>query len=137
MNFRLKGASGALTGKHFDIGDSLTIGSADQADIRHPGLQPRHAIIRVEDGGLILEAEGAVEINGEQTTRQGLESGDEIRVDTLRFVLQAPGLKPVRVLEEVSGESRSGRVWAVAGGLAIAVAAAAAWWFLLGPGSVA
>jgi hypothetical protein len=136
MIYRLKAASGPLTGRTFDIGDGLLLGSADDADIRDPGLASRHAVIRPDGGGLILEAEGRVEINGEQVERRGLESGDEIRLGTLRFVLQAPGLKPARVLEPVAPE-RSGvgaAGWLVAA-LVAAAAAAAGWWWLAGPGA--
>lgn len=136
MMYRLKAASGPLTGQTYDIGDGLLLGSDEAADIRDPNLAPRHAEIRPEGGGLLLRAEGPVEINGEIVERHVLESGDEIRVETLRFVLQAPGLKPARVLEPVAPK-RSGPglvVW-VAAALAAAAAATAGWWWLAGPGS--
>lgn len=136
MMYRLKAASGPLTGQTFDIGDGLLLGSADGADIRDASLEPRHAEILPEGGGLLLRAEGRVEINGERVERHVLESGDEIRVETLRFVLQAPGLKPARVLEPVA-PSRSGPgavVW-IAAALAAAAAATVGWWWLVGPGS--
>ncbi len=135
MNYRLKGASGPLTGRTFDIGGGLSLGSAPDADIRDAGLQARHARIRVDDDALILEADGPVEVNGEAVRRRALESGDELRVETLRFVLQAPGLKPARVLEPVEPPGSGRRLgWWLAAATA-AAAGASAWWFLLGPGS--
>ncbi|MBY6203732.1 FHA domain-containing protein [Halomonas denitrificans] len=134
MNYRLKGASGPMTGRTFDIGDGLTIGSAPDADIRDAALESRHARIRVDDDALVLEADGPVEVNGEAVRRRALESGDELRIATLRFVLQAPGLKPARVLEPVEAAGSGGRWgWLLAAGAA-AAAGAAGWWFLLGPG---
>ena len=136
MIYRLKAASGPLTGRTFDIGDGLVLGSAEDADIRDPALAPRHAVIRPDGGGLVLDAEGRVEINGEVVARRGLESGDEIRLETLRFVLQAPGLKPARVLEPVAPQrtGRSPMAW-IAAALAAAAAAGAGWWWLAGPGT--
>lgn len=134
MKFRLKAASGPLTGRTFDIGERLVIGSADDVDVRDPGLAPHHAVLRLQDGGLVLESDHSVEVNGEPVTVHGLESGDEIRVATLRFVLQAPGLKPVRVLDapRPSGRTRAG--WWI-GAVVLAASAVAAWWWLAGPGS--
>ena len=130
MKFRLKGASGPLTGQTFEVGEGLAIGSAPDADIRHDALRPSHARIRVDGGGLVLVAEGPVEVNGESVRERALESGDE-----LRFVLQAPGLKPARILEPTAPVPQGNRwVWWLAG-LSAAAGGTAAWWFLAGPGS--
>lgn len=136
MMYRLKAASGPLTGQTFDIGEGLLLGSAEDADIRDSRLAPRHAEIRPGGGGLLLQAVGRVEINGEIVEQRALESGDEIRLETLRFVLQAPGLKPARVLEPVApSRSGPGPVAWIAAALAAAAAATAGWWWLAGPGS--
>jgi len=63
-----------------------------------------------------------------------LQSGDEIQFGTSRFVLQAPGLKPARVLDQVPARRSSAWKWLAAAGLAVA-AGAAGWWFLIGPGA--
>jgi hypothetical protein len=63
-------------------------------------------------------------LNGEEIRSAALASGDEIRVGVCRFVLQAPGLKPRRVLTQEAVEPRRSFIpWLVAGGLL----AAAAW----------
>lgn len=135
MKYRLKGASGPMTGRTFDIGDGVSIGSAADADIRGDELLARHARIRVDDEALVLEAEGPVEVNGEVVRRRALESGDELRFETLRFVLQAPGLKPARVLEPVEAKGAGSRLGWVLAAAAAAASGAAGWWYLLGPGS--
>lgn len=134
MKYRLKGASGPLTGRTFDIGNGLAIGSAEGADLRDSALESAHARIVVVDEGLVLEADGPSEVNGEAVQRKALESGDELRFGTLRFVLQAPGLKPARVLDDEPAPARGWLHWAV-GAAGAAAAAAAGWWWLLGPGS--
>lgn len=133
MKFRLKSASGPLTGQTFDLDDSTLLGSAANADVRIDGLDAEHARIVRRDGGLVLEASGEARVNGESVRNAALESGDEIQFGTARFVLQAPGLKPVRVLDQVPARQASGWKWLVAAGL-LAAAGAAGWWFLLGPG---
>ncbi|MDX1626256.1 MAG: FHA domain-containing protein [Wenzhouxiangellaceae bacterium] len=127
--YRLKAASGEWTGQAFPLEDDTLIGSDAEADVRHDSLEPRHARIVREDDALMLETAGPTWVNGEPVERRPLESGDELRFGTLRFVLQAPGLKPPRVLEETARPSRTWLRWAAIVAVA-AGAAAAAWWFL-------
>ncbi|MEX2499905.1 MAG: FHA domain-containing protein [Wenzhouxiangellaceae bacterium] len=131
--YRLKSASGPLTGQTFGLGESTLIGSSEGADVRLDGLEAEHAKIVRRDGGLVLEAAGEVRVNGETVGTAALQSGDEIQFGTFRFVLQAPGLKPVRVLDQVPESRASGWKWLAAAGVA-AAAAAAGWWLWLGPG---
>lgn len=136
MKYRLKSASGPQTGQTFNLDESTLLGSADNADVRLDGLDAEHAKIVRRDGGLVLEAFGQVRVNGEDVESTPLQSGDEIQFGTARFVLQAPGLKPARVLDQVPARRTSGWKWLAAAGL-LAAAGAAGWWFLLGPGAVA
>jgi len=136
MEFRLKSASGPQTGQTFDLDESTLLGSGESADVRLEGLEAEHARIVRRDGGLVLEASGAARVNGEAVTSTALQSGDEIQFGTSRFVLQAPGLKPARVLDQVPARRAWGWKWLAAAGL-LAAAGAAGWWFLLGPGAAA
>jgi len=134
MQYRLKSASGPLTGQTFDLGESTLLGSGDQADVRLDALDAEHARIVRRDGGLVLEASGDARVNGEPARATALQSGDEIQFGTARFVLQAPGLKPARVLDQVPVRRSSAWKWLVAAGLA-AAGGVAGWWFLIGPGA--
>lgn len=134
MQYRLKSASGALTGQTFDLGESTRLGSAEDADLHLDGLDAEHARIVRRDGGLVLEASGDARVNGEPARATALQSGDEIQLGTARFVLQAPGLKPARVLDQVPAQRSSSWKWLAAAGLA-AAAGAAGWWFLIAPGA--
>lgn len=131
--YRLKGASGAVINQSFTLGDRTVIGRADDCDLRldQPGVSPRHAAITLDgDGRLTLEAlaPGAeVLLNGEPVSEATLASGDEIRVASCRFVLQAPGLRPDKVLTAEATRSRRGYLpWLIVGGL---LAAAAGAWY--------
>ena len=129
MQFRLKGASGAITGQAFPLAERTSIGASADAQVQIAGLNDDHARIVFDGEVLTLEASGPAWINGEPATRQALKSGDEIRLGEQRFVLQAPGLRPPSVLREVQDKpSRAGLWWAV-GVAGAAAAAAAAYWY--------
>ena len=100
MTFRLKAASGPHTGQTFDLGEDTAIGSAEQADIRIVGLPEKQARIVFDGQTLTLESHDEAFVNGAAVARQALKSGDEIRFGEHRFVLQAPGLRPPRVLDQ-------------------------------------
>lgn len=134
MKFRIKSASGPLTGQTFDLGETTLLGSGESADVRLDGLEAEHARIVWSDGGLVLEASGDARVNGEPVRTTALQSGDEIQFGTSRFVLQAPGLRPVRVLDQMPARRAFGWRWLVAAGM-LAAAGAAGWWVLLGPGA--
>jgi predicted component of type VI protein secretion system len=136
MKFRLKAASGPRTGQTFELGDATLVGAGDDVDVRLDGIDDEHARIVRRDDGLVLEASGETRVNGETVDVVALQSGDELQVGTHRFVLQAPGLKPARVLDQVAGQRRGGTwKWLAAAAAAAAAAAGSAWWLLLGPGA--
>ena len=136
--YRLKGASGAVINQSHVLGKRTVIGRADDCDLRvdTDGVAGRHAEI-VDDGagGLTLNhlAPGhETMLNGESVQTAALGSGDEIRIAGCRWVLQAPGLRPEKVLTaEAVGKRRGWIPWAVVA--ALLGAAAAAWYFGLLP----
>ena len=136
--YRLKGASGPVANLSYTLGESTVIGHADNCDLRldlegvGDGVAARHAEIRQQQGGLTLiklDPAAEVALNGRSVEQATLASGDEIRIANCRFVLQAPGLKPQKVLTEAAVRPRRRRLlpWLVAAGL-LAAAAAAAWY---------
>jgi len=132
--YRLKGASGVVIGQAFTLTRKNVIGRADDCDLRvdQPGVASRHAeIMEAEDGILTLrnlDASGETLLNGVAVASAQLASGDEIRIGNCRWVLQAPGLRPEKVLTaEAVKPQRSYLPWLVVGGL---LAAAAAAWYL-------
>ena len=130
--YRLKGTAGEVLNLAFPLEGSLLIGQAVDCDIRvsGEGVAPRHARIVVDDEGgvtvLSLDPDGQTLLNGEPVSRATMSGGDEIRVGTCRWMLQAPGLKPRRVLTETAIASRPARwPWLLA--LAVAAALLLAW----------
>lgn len=113
-HYKLKGTSGSVINQSFPFSESILLGSSPECDVRidEPGVAPKHAEIRMLDGkSLQLKDLGSVTgtlLNGVAVTETLLGSGDEIRIGTCRWMLQAPGLRPERVLtaEAVSQVSR-------------------------------
>ena len=131
--YRLKGASGAVINQSWTLGERTLIGRADDCDLRadQEGVVPRHAEI-VDDGqgGLTLRhlaTQGETLLNGEAVREAGLGSGDEIRIANCRWVLQAPGLRPQKVLTDQAVAGRRNYLpWLIVG--ALLAAAGGAWY---------
>lgn len=129
--YRLKGASGPVINQTFALGERTRVGRADDCEVRldRDGVGAHHAEIRQQDGGLALSSldpDHPVLLNGEPVSSAALASGDEIRIADCRFVLQAPGLRPAKVLTEAAVRPRRGWLpWTIVG--ALLAAAAVAW----------
>jgi hypothetical protein len=136
--YRLKGASGAVINQSFTLGERTLIGRADDCDLRvdQEGVAGRHAEITLDAaGGLTLThlaAEGETQLNGEVVQTAPLGSGDEIRIANCRWVLQAPGLRPEKVLTDQATRARRSHLpWLIP--LLLVSAAAASWYHGLLP----
>jgi pSer/pThr/pTyr-binding forkhead associated (FHA) protein len=130
--YRLKGASGAVINQAFVLDGITVIGRADDCDLRIDldGVASRHAEIAQSAGGKLtlrnLDASHKTLLNGEAVDQAQLARGDEIRIGNCRWVLQAPGLRPEKVLTpEAARPKRSYLPWLIVGGLL--AAAAFAW----------
>lgn len=104
--YKLKGSSGSVINQSFPIQGSLLLGSSSDCDVQidEPGIAPRHAEIRFLDNRQLqlkdLGSDSGTLLNGEPVLQTLLGSGDEIRIGTCRLMLQAPGLRPERVLTD-------------------------------------
>ena len=131
--YKLKGSSGSVINQSFPIGESLVLGSSADCDVHisETGVAPRHAEIRLLAGEQLqlkdLGSDAGTLLNGEPVSETLLASGDEIRIGTCRLMLQAPGLRPERVLTEDAVRIAPAR-WprVLAWGLVAATAAAVA-----------
>ena len=114
--YKLKGTSGSVINQSFPFGDLIVLGSSSDCDIQldEPGISSRHAEIRLLDDKALqlkdLGSEVGTLLNGEPVTETLLGSGDEIRIGTCRWMLQAPGLRPERVLT-ADVVTKSARRW--------------------------
>jgi pSer/pThr/pTyr-binding forkhead associated (FHA) protein len=131
--YRLKGTSGTLINQSFGLAARLLIGSSDECDIRvdHQDVAPRQAEVLLQPDGAVvlrnLEPAQPVRVNGLKVTETRLAGGDEIQFGNHRLMLQAPGLRPERVLEGDAVKQRARRwPWLVGAGLAAALGWA--WW---------
>jgi hypothetical protein len=83
-----------------------------------------------DDGSVYLAAQtpGAVTVNGDDVQELSLAGGDELRVGRSRFILQAPGLRPERVLTEEATRSGGAWRWWLAAVVLVGAGAGVAWW---------
>ena len=104
--YRLKGASGKVAGLSHDLGLRTRIGrdTACELQVDDPKVSAQQAEISLQADGSLrlvqLDSSGEILLNGKVVSDALLKSGDEIRVGACRWVLQAPGLRPDKVLTE-------------------------------------
>lgn len=114
--YKLKGTSGSVINQSFPLDEPFVLGSAADCAVQidEKGVAPHHAEITVVDGKALLlkdldSASGTL-VNGETVTEAKLNSGDEIRIGSCRWMLQAPGLRPDRILT-AEAVKQSARIW--------------------------
>jgi len=92
----LRGVSGETFGRVFPVGQTTVAGRQSECEIHIPseGISRRHAEMRLTADGIMVEDLGSANgtyINDRRVTRELLKPGDELRFDTVRFLLIAPG----------------------------------------------
>lgn len=129
--YKLKGTSGNVINQSFPFEGSIVLGSAQNCDVQltEKGISARHAEINFLDDKVLLlkdlNSDTGTLLNGESVTETHLASGDEIRIGTCRLMLQAPGLRPDRILtDEMVG--KQSRRWPRALGWGVVLTTAAA-----------
>lgn len=128
--FILRGVSGSTFGKHFPLYGTTVIGRHSDCDICLPSdeVSRKHAKILVTADGLYVEDMGSSNgtfVNGRRVRREKIEPGDELKLDTVRFLVQSPGQEgarkkatpigdqtPTRESDAV-GKKSSGVMWAI------------------------
>ncbi len=129
--YRLKGTSGQVINKAWGLVGVSVIGSdsACEVQVDSEAVAPRHAALEPGKTELRLRllADGAeLVVNGEDVVDIRLASGDEIRIGNCRWMLQAPGLRPEKVLTESAVRRRRPLwPWLLAG--AVSALALLAW----------
>lgn len=96
--FVLRGVSGAAFGKNYPVPSQVVIGRAPECDISIPSdeISRKHAQVKPISEGLSVEDLGSSNgtyINGDRVQQGILRPGDELRLDTIRFLLVAPGME--------------------------------------------
>ncbi|HET7845142.1 MAG TPA: FHA domain-containing protein [Xanthomonadales bacterium] len=96
--FVLRGVSGSTFGKTYPLYGTMTVGRHSDCTISIPGeeISRHHARLKVLPDGIEVEDLGSANgtfINGKRVHRGTLKPGEELRLDTVRFLLVAPGLE--------------------------------------------
>lgn len=137
--FVLRGVSGAAFGKTFPVGKEMVIGRQQDCDIPVPAeeVSRHHARVKPTADGLSVEDLGSANgtwVNGKRVQQGLLRPGEELRLDTIRFLLIAPGVEIPKAAAPAAAEpeGRSGTPWGLIIGIVVVVAAvvAGAVWYL-------
>jgi pSer/pThr/pTyr-binding forkhead associated (FHA) protein len=136
--FVMRGVSGPTFGKTFGVVGALTLGRSAECDIAIPSdeISRHHAKLQVVPDGVMVEDMGSA--NGTFVNNQRvhgavlMKHGDELRLDTVRFLLMSPAAEAAaaaqRSAEPVAAvaPAKSGKgLWVVVAIVVIAAAAAA------------
>src|SRR6478609_5454555 len=95
--YMLRGVSGATFGKTFALTGTMVIGRQADSDIPVPAeeISRHHARLQVTADGVLVEdmnsANGTF-INDKRIQNGLMKPGEELRLDTVRFMLVAPGM---------------------------------------------
>ncbi len=93
----IRGVSGPYFGKTYPLRGTTVFGRHADCDIRinDEGISRRHAEIVVTPEGLLvrdLDSSNGTFVNGERVKEHALKVGDEVRFDSLRFLIQNPAM---------------------------------------------
>lgn len=127
--FMLRGVSGTTFGRNFALVGSMTIGRQSDCGIpiQAEEISRQHARLQVTAEGVMVEDLGSANgtwINDKRVHTGMLSPGDELRLDTVRFLLVAPGMHvpatpaPVPAVESAPSPAARGSsfaaVWVIA-----------------------
>lgn len=120
--FVMRGVSGPTFGKTFGVTGALTLGRSAECDIAIPSdeISRHHAKLQVVADGVMVEDMGSA--NGTFVNNQRvlvptlMKHGDELRLDTVRFMLMSPTAEAAAAAQRpaempmtaVSAKSRKG-----------------------------
>jgi pSer/pThr/pTyr-binding forkhead associated (FHA) protein len=95
--FMLRGVSGPTFGKTFALTGTMVIGRQHDSDIPVPAeeISRHHVKLQVSTDGVLVEDMGSANgtfINDKRVQAGLLKPGEELRLDTVRFMLLAPGM---------------------------------------------
>lgn len=92
----LRGLSGPVLGRSFPLRDGMLLGRSRECDvfIESQEISRQHARLRVRPDSVLVEdlaSTNGTFVNDERVTTAPVQPGDELRLDTVRFVMVAPG----------------------------------------------
>jgi hypothetical protein len=135
--FVLRGVSGAAFGKTYPVPGPVVIGRQQDCDIAVASeeISRRHAQVKPTADGLMVEDLGSANgtyINGKRVQTGLMRPGEELRLDTIRFLLVAPGMEmpaTQRAPVPTAGKAGGGKAGIIAVIVVVLAAAAGAGWY--------
>jgi len=134
--FLLRGVSGPTFGKVYAMVGTLTVGRSSESDISIASdeISRQHAKLQASPAGIVVEDLGSANgtfINDKRIQTGVLKPGEELRLDTVRFMLVAPGMDAKQQAtaaraEPAKVEAKSGGGHAIGIVIAIVIVAAIA-----------
>jgi pSer/pThr/pTyr-binding forkhead associated (FHA) protein len=132
--FVMRGVSGPTFGKTFGVVGALTMGRSNECDISIASdeISRHHAKLQVVADGVLVEDLGSANgtfVNNQRVHGASLmKPGDELRLDTVRFMLMSPGIEVYPAPSEAQTATRARKssgagLWIVAALVVAAVAA--------------
>lgn len=136
--FVMRGVSGPTFGKTFGVIGALTLGRSAECDISIPSdeISRHHAKLQLVADGVMVEDMGSA--NGTFVNNQRVHGstlmrhGDELRLDTVRFMLMSPAAEAASAAQRPAepvvtvAPAKSGKgLWIVVVAVVMAIAAAA------------
>lgn len=111
--FILRGVSGITFGKNFALQGAMIMGRQPECDICIPSdeISRQHAKLQVLPDGIAVEDIGSANgtfINDKRIQTGMMKPGDELRLDTLRFMLITPQLEMLKMSQPDPARKSSG-----------------------------
>ncbi len=106
----LRGVSGSTFGKNFALQGTMTVGRQPDCDIciASDEVSRHHAKLQVMPDGIAVEDIGSANgtfINDKRVHTGMLKPGEELRLDTVRFMLVSPALE----MQKIAAAAEAGR----------------------------
>lgn len=110
--FILRGVSGSTFGKNFALQGTMTVGRQPDCDIciASDEVSRHHAKLQVMPDGISVEDIGSANgtfINDKRVHTGMLKPGEELRLDTVRFMLVSPALEMQKVAASADATRRA------------------------------
>ena len=111
----LRGVSGPTFGRSFGVGGEMVLGRQTDCDVCIPTgeVSRRHARIKPGPDGVLVEdldSANGTYINGKRVRSGMLQPGEELALDTVRFMLLVPGADIPGAGQAASGSRRGNRL---------------------------
>jgi len=122
----LRGVSGPTFGKTYALVGTMVVGRQPDCDIPiiAEEISRQHARLQVTPDGVMVEDMGSANgtfVNDKRVHTALLKPGEELRMDTVRFMLMSPGMEAPKPAAPVAASAPAAKSGGVGAGLWIAI----------------